>query len=393
MAEESYYCQSCGGVMEFDVKSQALKCPNCDNIVEIDGNREDVIEHNLNYGAIRKYTVTEKTTVTMTCSGCGAPIEVDKNSTALACTYCGSNYVMAKQQMETIIPDGVVTFKITMDQVRDIFRNWIKKRYLAPGELKNLYQDGKFKGMYVPYWTFDADAVAHYRAMGGRHRTVHYRDRDGRMHTRVVTDWFPTHGVVRMFFDDVLVCASQRNDNFLLDGIDKYNTKVMPSYSPDYMSGYSAQGYTIDLESGHGRALKKMSDELRNLASRDVLRRFDTVRDVRIEARFDHETYKYVYVPVYATNYSYKGKNYNVLINGENGNIKGEYPKSIIKIIAIIVAVVAIIIGIMMLLEGGVSYGHRYPYGDIEKEQSVCYNIQNDYYVVQDDTFADVKED
>ncbi len=375
-AEESYYCQSCGGVMEFDVKSQALKCPNCDNIVEID-NRDDVIEHHLNYGAIRKYTVAEKSTVTMQCSGCGAPIEVDKNSTALACPYCGSNYVMAQNQMETIIPDGVVTFKVTQNDAKEIFHEWVKKRYLAPGELKNLHEKGQFKGLYVPYWTFDADSVAHYRAMGGRHRTVHYRDREGKMHTRVVTDWYPTHGMVSCFFDDVLVCAAQREDTNLLNGIEFYETKVMPSYSPDYMSGYSAQSYTVDLESGHGMALRKMSDELRNMASKDVLRRFDTVRDVRIDARFDRETYKYIYVPVYSTNYSYKGKNYNVLINGENGAIKGEYPKSVFKIIAIIVAVLAVILGILMMTEGGMSMGHSYPYGNVEFEQDICYNTED----------------
>lgn len=376
MGEEIYYCQSCGGVMEFDVATQALKCPNCNTVVEIENNRKEIVEHTLNMNAIRKLRVEEKQTVTMNCTGCGAPIEVDKNSTALACPYCGSSYVLADKQMETIIPDGVVTFKITETAVREIFRKWMHGRWLAPGSLKNLYQQGRFHGMYVPYWTFDADATAHYRAFGGRYRTVHYKDSEGRTRTRTVTDWYPTSGIVRHFFDDVLICAAQRNDRSLLTGIDEYNTKNMPSYSPDYMSGLSAESYTIDLETGHQLAMQDMSNTLRSLASDDVLRRFDTVRDVRIDARFDRETYKYIFVPVYSTNYSYKGRNYTVLVNGENGKIKGEYPKSTAKIIAIIAAVAAAAL-LLLFLMGKDDESYDVAYGN-EIVSVMCDNSVSD---------------
>lgn len=391
MAEEIYYCQACGGVMEFDVKTQALKCPNCDTVVEIENNREDIVEHTLNMNALRKLRVEEKKTVTMNCTGCGAPIEIDKNSTALACPYCGSSYVMAEKQMETIVPDGVVTFKLTVQDVREIFRKWIHGRWLAPGELKHLYQHGKFSGMYVPYWTFDADATARYRAFGGRYRTEHYKDGEGRTHTRTVTDWYPTSGVVRHFFDDVLVCAAQRNDRSLLTGIDEYDTKHMPSYSPDYMSGYSAESYTVDLETGHKYALRDMSNELRDMASKDVLRRFDTVRDVRIDAHFDRETFKHVLVPVYSTNYSYKGRNYTVLVNGENGKIKGEYPKSTAKIIAIIAAVVAAVVIILLSIGGGdKSEAYEYGiYGNVENVSVMCYDDYNAKFLEADDLESD----
>lgn len=387
MAEEIYYCQSCGGVMEFDVKTQALKCPNCDTVVEIAGSREDVIEHTLSMSALRKLKVEEKKTVTMTCTGCGAPIEIDKNSTALACPYCGSSYVMADKQMETIVPDGVVTFKLTVQEVKEIFRKWIHGRWLAPGELKNLYQHGNFSGIYVPYWTFDADAAARYHAFGGRNRTEHYRGSDGKMHTRTVTDWYPTSGTVRHFFDDVLVCAARRNDKSLLDGIDTYDTKNMPPYSPDYMSGYSAESYTVDLETGHNVAIRTMTGALRDMASKDVLRRFDTVRDVQIDARFDKETYKHVLVPVYSTSYSYKGKNYTVLVNGENGMIKGEYPKSTAKIIAIIIAVAAAILLFLMMLGGDDSQTYSNGMdGSMEKYPAICYDdTYNSKYVNNSD--------
>lgn len=35
MDNQIYYCENCGGVMEFDVGTQSLKCPNCDTVVPI----------------------------------------------------------------------------------------------------------------------------------------------------------------------------------------------------------------------------------------------------------------------------------------------------------------------------------------------------------------------
>ena len=60
------------------------------------------------------------------------------------------------------------------------------------------------------------------------------------------------------------------------------------------------------------------------------------------------ETYKYIFIPVYSTAYMYKDKHYNVLINGETGKIKGEYPKSPIKIAAIIIVILGILFGIYL---------------------------------------------
>lgn len=384
MADEVYYCEACGGIMEFDVKTQALKCPNCDTVVQIANNSEDIVEHTLDMNAINKIRVEEKTTVTMACSGCGAPIEVESNSTALSCPYCGSSYVIADKQAETIVPDGVVTFKITVADAKDIFRNWIKKRYLAPNALKNLYQHGKFQGMYIPYWTFDADAHAYYRAMGGRNRTETYKDSNGNTHTRTVTDWYATTGNVRRFFDDVLVCAAERNDKILLNGIDNYDTKNMPSYSPDYLSGYGSEVYSVDLKTGHDKAIRIMSETLRSMAADDVLKRYDEVKDVRIDAHFNDETYKHVLVPVYSTNYSFKGKNYTVLINGENGAIKGEYPKSVAKIVAIIVAVAAALILIFSLMGRDSDYYEKNDYNSSTLLCEECDEIVYEYEMPED---------
>jgi predicted RNA-binding Zn-ribbon protein involved in translation (DUF1610 family) len=341
MADNVYVCENCGGIMVFDAKTQSLKCPNCDTVAEINIRVDGIVEHPYGSKAAATYRTREKTSSTMECKGCGATIEVDKDSTATICPYCGSEYVLSSKQEEAILPDGVIPFQIDRNNVNEIFGKWIKGLKMAPGELKALYQQGKIQGRYVPFWTFDADTVARYTGMGGRDRVEHYRDKDGHDHTRTVTEWHPTSGVVRHFFDDVLIRGTENLKGSLVNGMDDYNLLEAKPYSPDYFSGFLAESYTVDLPTAHGKARGEMESRLRTMASEDICRKYDHAKDVRVQVDYSRETYKHMMLPLYATSYSYKGKNYTVLVNGQNGRIKGEYPKSPFKIALIVIAILA----------------------------------------------------
>ena len=341
---EVYYCENCGGVMEFDVSSQALKCPNCGTEREIAQDGKTVEEHKLTAYAKREIRAEEKQSTTMQCPSCGAVVEVEATSSAKECPYCGTAFVLAEKQLSNIVPDGVLPFKIDANRVGELFRRWMKGRWLAPGELKHLYQRGKLQGIYIPYWTFDADASADYWAEGGRPHQVRVRDAKGEMRTRTEIRWQSTRGSVRHFFDDVLVHASDRLDDSLIREIEPFHTTDIPPYSPDYLSGYSSEVYTVDLEDAHQTARASMEQGLYELAEQDVLRRYDHVRNVRLNADYRNETFKHVLLPVYATSYHYKKRQYTVLINGETGRIRGEYPRSPVKI-ALLVLAAALLIG------------------------------------------------
>lgn len=339
---KTYYCTNCGAVMEFDVSSQNLKCPSCGNEIEIKNDKSKVVEHQLTRKAINYIKAEEKKSTSMECEGCGAIVEVDSTSTATTCPYCGSNYVLAKKQMDALIPDGVVPFRIDKVKIGEIYHDWIKSRWLAPNTLKSLYQTDKIQGIYMPFWTFDADVDASYQAMGGEDYEVTYEDDDGNTHTEIKTRWYPTSGHVHNFFDDVLIRASDKLKSNLLNSM-VYNTQNISSFSPDYMSGYCSEVYTVDLEDAHREAINKMENEMRSLCESDVLRRYDRVRGLSMDSYYQNETYKHVLLPVYSTAYYYNGKEYHVLINGQSGVIVGEYPKSAFKIAAIVVAILVII--------------------------------------------------
>lgn len=342
MSSTVYKCEGCGGVMEFDAKAQCLKCPNCGNSENVKSNDGIIEEHTLTIDAKRSIKVEMKETQTMECKGCGALIEVSGLETAKKCPYCGSAYVLADKQEETLIPDGVVPFKIDKNDAHERFNTWMKKRLLAPNELKNLYQRGGFQSIYVPYWTFDAQASFNYTAEGGRDRTVTRTGADGKTYRKVVTDWYFTSGHIEKFFDDIQVPASIRYKSGLFKGIEPFNLKQLLPYSPDYISGHLSENYSVGLEGGHRDAIGIMNDGVRSMAESNVRRRYDRVRSVRLSGGYSNETYKYILIPVYSTTYDYKGKNYTVMINGQTGKVSGLYPYSIAKIVLIVIVLIIV---------------------------------------------------
>ncbi len=384
MDEKNYRCENCGGIMEFDAKTQTLRCPNCDTTIQIDNNAADVEEHTFTASALNTYKVTEKTSSTMVCSGCGATIEVDKDSTAVKCPYCGSGYVLSDKQEEAIIPDGVIPFKIDKNKVQEIFGGWIKKRHLAPSELKALYQQGGITGRYIPFWTFDADTHASYTGMGGKHRTEHYKDKDGNTQTRTVTDWYHTSGRIDHFFDDLLIKATSNMKASLVRGVDSYDTHEVASYSPEYFSGYLSETYTVDLSTAHNQAVSEMNSQLHSMAANDIRRRYDEAKDIHLNVRYDNETFKHIMCPVYATSYSYKDKNYTVLVNGQNGEIKGEYPKSPAKIAAIILLIILAIAAFFGIKSMTGKKNNKVSYNDNQRIECM-YDSDSNVQVAYDD--------
>ena len=128
MEDKIYYCQNCGGVMVFDAKSQKLKCPNCDTEIDIENDKSKIIEHDFSRREARKIPLSEKKSSTMQCKGCGAVVEIDPDCTATECPYCGSKYVLADKQVQDIMPDGVIPFKIDKGSVKEIFSKWISSQ-------------------------------------------------------------------------------------------------------------------------------------------------------------------------------------------------------------------------------------------------------------------------
>lgn len=193
-------------------------------------------------------------------------------------------------------------------------------------------------GLYIPYWTFDAHVVCPWRAESGRYYQV--RGREGRMEQRV--EWTPASGLVKHFFDDVLVPASRGVHPKLLEGVAPFPTtsELLP-YDPGYVSGWVVEQYQIDLVAAAQDSRRRMEASLQQLCVQEIPG--DTYRNLQIQPNYSGQTFKHVLLPVWLLSYQYGRRTYQVAVNGFTGKITGEYPISWVKV------ALAILIGLIIL--------------------------------------------
>ena len=348
MKSDDFRCKNCGGMMRFDPKSGNLKCENC-------GTEEELPKiltykrHGIdNYEERMKSEITEGKII-VECSSCGATIEMDTFETSQKCPYCDSNIVLSERAVAVLEPDGMKPFLIDKKEVGQLFSEWIKKRWFAPNVLKTLYQSGKVTGIYLPYWSFDTDADSEYTAEGGIDRTETYEE-DGKIKTRIVTDWYFVRGNVQNEFENVIMRASRTLKDSLIRNLGGFNVEDTIDFASGYLSGYNSEIFKVPMRQGYEESKQIMENRIYNTISSDVLRRYDRVRNIRFDVYWSNEYYRLLLLPVYTMSYSFNGKSYQVLINGESGIMVGEYPKSAVKIAFAVIAAIIVAAAIIYYL-------------------------------------------
>lgn len=341
-----FYCEGCGGIMEFDIPHQTFRCPNCGREEALSPHDNSVDEHDyLQFLQHPEDQVWVSATQVLKCENCGAEIVVQKNATTAFCGYCGSSHVLPVLQEAGIRPEGIVPFQVDKNKAGELFRKWIKSKWFAPGSLKNLYQQDKMQANYLPYWTYDADTTARYTGQGGK---VYYvtvgSGKD--QHTERRVRWYPVSGSLSRFFDDVLVSATANEDALRRRNEGFVTQKCLP-FDMAYLSGFQAEKYTLGVEQGFAAAQQIMRDELTGMARAQILERYDEAVVNSLDASFFNVKFKHVLLPMWMSGYQYNGKNYRFLINGQTGRVQGQYPKSKWKI-ALVVVLGLIVAGLLI---------------------------------------------
>ena len=350
LSETDKKCPNCGGVMDFDPESGKLHCPYCDyqevipkaddapeTAQELSFDEAENKETNCNWGAEKKAVV---------CKSCGAETIYDALDVSSECPYCGSNQVMEAHDKNTIAPGGVVPFQITQEKAGANFHAWIKKKFFCPKLAKESARPDSFKGIYLPYWTFDTKTVSSYTGQYGIDHTEHYKDSQGNTQSRTRTDWYSTSGIYRMDVDDELVLATDRHNSAIINGLAPFNTADNKSYKPEYVAGFAAERYTIGLKAGWEKAKAAIFNRINSNVSQKIRyeHNADHVRNVRVNSRFSDITYKYLMLPIWVSSFKYNDKIYQFMVNGQTGKVYGKTPVSGWKVALVVFLIILAIV-------------------------------------------------
>jgi hypothetical protein len=262
--------------------------------------------------------------------------------TSTSCAYCGSpiqREAAHRAQPDRVPVDAVLPFAVDAPTAKANLARWVRSRWFAPGEFKRRGAQGKFEGVYLPYFTFDAMTATSYQGLRGRHyqETVG-SGKDKRTVTR--TEWTRVRGSFQRFFDDLLVQASSSLPQPLLRKLEPWPLASCRPYTPEVLQGYLAHTYDVDLP----QAFQVGRDRIESALNDEVKERIggDEQRIEEVHTQWSALSYKHLLLPVWLLAYRYGEKSYRVAINACSGEVQGERPWSALKIVLTILLILAV---------------------------------------------------
>lgn len=349
--EHRFPCTTCGSDMRFAPGTDQMICDHCGATQSITSTNKAAAIRELDFRQALRAELPKADTEeirTITCESCGAHVEFDSKTHAAECPFCATPVVTDTGAERQIKPRALIPFALTEPEARTKMTDWLGSLWFAPNGLQEYARKGRaMQGIYIPYWTYDADTKSSYSGARG---DVYYVtrqvrvERNGKMVTenRQVqkTRWSPARGRVARFFDDVLVLGSTSLPKAYTDALAPWDLSALEPYDPQFLAGFRAEGYTVPLEEGYSEARIYMD----RMILRDV--KFDIGGDKQrvdgINTDIKDVTFKHVLLPIWMAAYKYRGTTYRFVVNGQTGTVRGERPYSKIKIaIAVTLGLIA----------------------------------------------------
>lgn len=360
IAEKKKSCINCGAELKYLPGSTAIACEYCgyEQVIKSDDRNNDVFQELELLPYLEKIgTQSHSQEISiLQCKNCGANQHIGNNYKSLECVYCAAPLIVEDAKTaQWILPGAIIPFQLDKNKSHRIFSQWVRGLWFAPNKLQKATLDIQAtKGLYLPYWTFDAQAQANYRGERGEYYYVnvpHTTVRNGKSVTENRqerrTRWYPANGTVSGFIDDTLIKATHQQKNKIPAKVGDWNLDNLQTFKNDYLAGFITEKYTLTLKDGHMQSVEEAERIVRRWAKHDI--GGDTQRVHHIDMHLSEQTFKHILLPVYISSYKYKGKVYNFFINGQTGSISGRRPYAAWKIILTILAALLVVFVIASL--------------------------------------------
>ena len=131
---KEYKCPACGGAMEFDSKSQKMKCPYCDTEISVEEYEARLAEEEPTFTADENGWNQDEidNMVIYICQSCGGEITADKNTGATTCPFCGNRVVLKGQFEGALKPDYVIPFKLDKKAAKEAYYKHLTGKAFIP---------------------------------------------------------------------------------------------------------------------------------------------------------------------------------------------------------------------------------------------------------------------
>jgi DNA-directed RNA polymerase subunit RPC12/RpoP len=237
------------------------------------------------------------------CSHCGAPIAFKPGEMLATCKYCGFTVVIETGQAYTF-EHSLLLNQYDPVQVEEPIRNWMRESFLKPQDLARKSKLLEKNLIYLPFWVVSVEVKSVYKGIFERITPAVVKDG----HIEKNYDW--------------LVIARKASEfptkeyNVPLEGKIFYDFRKIEGFAKVLNSEVDRDG-AVEL------ARHQIEEQHRFLIQQDV----DKI--IEFKSEMDVKQVVYLHAPIWFVKYEYKGKEYQLLIDGATGTaIKGDIPMS-----------------------------------------------------------------
>ena len=324
-----YKCPCCGGAIEFDSSVQKLKCPYCDTEFEMDTlkaydeelkrEQSDELVWDTQPGSDWQDGETDGMRIYV-CSSCGGEIVGDETTAATRCPYCDNPVVMQGQFSGDLKPDYVIPFKYDKKAAKKGMMEHLSNKRLLPKAFKDENHIDEIKGLYVPFWLFDADVNANMRFRATRVRA--WSDSD---YNYTETSHYAITRGGDIGFERVPVDGSSKMADDLMESIEPFRFEDAVDFQTAYLAGYLADKYDVTAKESIERANERIKAGAESEFAATVTG-YQTVTPEYSSIRLSDGAAKYALYPVWVLHTSWHGEKYTFAMNGQTGKFVGNLP-------------------------------------------------------------------
>lgn len=319
-----YRCLGCGANLRFDIEKQLLKCDSCDSEYQVD-------EYD------QKYKIEEESDIEgdeyqayiCTCPNCGGEIITnDENTIASYCSYCGASAILERRMKGIKKPQRIIPFSISREKCKERYKQFAGKVYLLPKELKDKNSLEKFRGIYMPYWSYSInhEGTIETTADGEEVRKGDY----------LYTDHYNVKADIKDEQSGISYDASSSFDDEFSQTIAPFDYKKSKDFSSAYLCGFFADMADVE-ENTYAKEAGKVADEItyRSLSNNEKLKKLKLHDNTegKIKKTRAMENGEASLFPVWFMTYNKNDRVAYTIVNGQTGKTFGDMPVSVSKYI------------------------------------------------------------
>ncbi|MCR5627027.1 MAG: hypothetical protein K6F99_06885 [Lachnospiraceae bacterium] len=346
MAISEYKCPACGGTMEFNPKTQNLKCPFCDTEMGLEEYKKQAgTDASADEKSSAKQPANPDEEIEgyniYSCESCGGEIIAEEITGTATCPFCGNNIVVKEKFTGKNRPDYVLPFKFTQKEAKTKYKEYIRSKLkFLPNAFIDENHIDQIRGLYIPFWLYSADVTGEGSYKGDKIKTW----KEGNVEF-TETSHFDVTRKGNFSFSNIPVDASKEMPDDIMDTLEPFDLSEIKEFDMMYLAGFIANKYDVSDEEAYPRAEKRITNSTHAMLS-DTLSSYNSTNTVFENIDIDKKKPDYALFPIWFLNTTWNGTQYLFAMNGQTGEFVGNLPcdKNKVTRYGVIVSLISIVL-------------------------------------------------